>query len=288
MACSFGFCALTTMSDSVERESYLIGGIEVEVFRAGTARSGAISVLFLLHGRGGFKGVLDTLARDLVLKGSDDGRLFVVTLDHRNHGKRLLDEKVNNDWSEIPSNPRHAIDMFTIQVGTAKDVSFLIDFLPSYLSPDGALTVEKWGVAGISLGGHSTWISLAREKRVQVGIPIIGCPDYLALMRHRTANNGIPFAPPYFPPSLLKAIEEYDPATSSKAKEGNPFIGKKILVISGGDDKLVPWAASQEFVDSVEVGESGIKKVVVYEGVGHQCTEEMEGELCAFVKSVLA
>ena len=41
-------------------------------------------------------------------------------------------------------------------------------------------------------------------------------------------------------------------------------------------------------MDSVEVGESGIKKVVVYEGVGHQCTEEMEAELCAFVKSVLA
>ena len=44
--------------------------------------------------------------------------------------------------------------------GTANDVSFLIDYLPAYLFPLGERTVDRWGVAGISLGGHSAWILL--------------------------------------------------------------------------------------------------------------------------------
>ena len=48
--------------------------------------------------------------------------------------------------------------MFT--AGTANDVSFLIDFLPAYLYPNDERTVVRWGVAGVSLGGHSTWITL--------------------------------------------------------------------------------------------------------------------------------
>jgi hypothetical protein len=49
----------------------------------------------------------------------------------------------------------------SLPVGTAQDISFLIDFLPSYISPNGELEIERWGVAGISLGGHSTWLALA-------------------------------------------------------------------------------------------------------------------------------
>ena len=53
--------------------------------------------------------------------------------------------------------------LFLIHVfaaGTARDVSFLIDFLPSYLFPRDERTIVEWVVAGISLGGHSTWIAL--------------------------------------------------------------------------------------------------------------------------------
>lgn len=46
--------------------------------------------------------------------------------------------------------------------GTARDVSFVIDFLPSYLFPHDESKIESWGVVGISLGGHSTWIVLSQ------------------------------------------------------------------------------------------------------------------------------
>lgn len=76
-------------------------------------------------------------------------------------------------------------------VGTSRDVTFLIDFLPAYLYPSAEKTIKQWLVAGISLGGHSTWISLRTgmydatmlpwmfshghaEPRVRLGIPIIG------------------------------------------------------------------------------------------------------------------
>jgi len=49
-------------------------------------------------------------------------------------------------------------------VGTARDVSFLIDFLPSFLYPTGRMPIAEWGVAGKSLGGHATWIALVMGK----------------------------------------------------------------------------------------------------------------------------
>jgi len=88
-----------------------------------------------------------------------------------------------------------------ILAGTAQEVSFLIDFLPSYLFPNGERTIDTWAVAGVSLGGHSTWHCLKdgayesatsayrgvhsplmgalvasknKDPRVTIGIPIIG------------------------------------------------------------------------------------------------------------------
>lgn len=44
--------------------------------------------------------------------------------------------------------------MYAMQRGTARDISFLVDFLPSYLFPNGEKVIEKYGVTGFSLGGE--------------------------------------------------------------------------------------------------------------------------------------
>ena len=36
-----------------------------------------------------------------------------------------------------------------------------MDHLASLLYPMGERTIVEWGIAGVSLGGHSTWIALA-------------------------------------------------------------------------------------------------------------------------------
>jgi hypothetical protein len=44
---------------------------------------------------------------------------------------------------------------------------------------------------------------------------------------------------------------------------------------------------SEPFVDALEVGPEGVKKIFVQEGVGHACTNEMVDEAAAFVGQYL-
>ena len=112
-----------------------------------------------------------------------------------------------------------------------------------------------------------------------------GCPDYLALISERAAQNGIPLEPPYIPKTFLALVAQQDPATApyTAADASNPFYGKKILVLSGEDDKLVPWSASEKFVDNLNVGPDGVKEVVVAPGVGHECTKDMVRAMSKFI-----
>ena len=110
-------------------------------------------------------------------------------------------------------------------------------------------------------------LALWTDPRVEIGIPIIGacsfhlllyfrpltvgrptgCPDYLTLISRRCRSHGLPVGPPYLPDSLLAHIRRADPTAAPYAARdaSNPFWGKKVLVLSGGDDKIVPWAASR-------------------------------------------
>jgi len=273
---------------SVVTESYTIGGLKVRVYRSLALITGSVAAVFLLHGRFGSAEDVDLFARAFLEKAEGQNRgLYIITLDHRNHGTGLVEERANKSWTE--GNEQHAIDMYSIQMGTAQDVSFLIDFLPAYLFPAAECKIDAWGVVGISLGGHSTWIVLSQDPRVTLGVPIIGCPDYIELMKYRAKRSDIPFTAPYIPASLVDLIGSSDPASKnySSLETSNPFLGKKILILSGEDDKLVPWTASKKVVDSLEVGPQGLKKVIVEKGVGHECTATMVAEATEFVLTEL-
>ncbi|KAF9226318.1 alpha/beta-hydrolase [Gyrodon lividus] len=289
----------TTMSEPIVLTRLFVGGIPVEVYGHSAAADSSLPVnaLFLLHGRtqstesvGAFaKSILDTNYRTAGAHKKRD--LIVIAFDHRNHGKRLVDALHNDGWHKDPvkDNAQHAVDMYTIQTGTVHDVTFLIDHIASYLYPLGEREVVEWGIAGISLGGHSTWIALTREPRIRLAIPIIGCPDYTKLISQRAEYTGVPFTPPYYPPQLKSYVDAYDPASFPfRANDlTNPFLGKRILVLSGANDKLVPWTASKEFVEGLEVGE-GVKRVVLQENAGHECTPAMIQEASLFVSEWLA
>ncbi|KAF5327059.1 hypothetical protein D9619_004615 [Psilocybe cf. subviscida] len=276
---------------SVQVQSLNIGGIRVQVFLP-SKLSASVAVLFLLHGRHGSAKDVEQNAQELIEQVNGHGKkgksLCIVTLNHRNHGERTVIAESNNAWSEEPANWRHALDMYSIQLGTTRDVSHLIDFLPAYLFPQNEHTIDAWGIAGISLGGHSTWLGLANDPRLELGIPIIGCPDYLKLIKQRAEGSGIAFAPPHIPDSFINFVKSVDPASTKYTAQdsSNPFYGKKVLVLSGEVDKLVPWTASQEFVDALEVG-PGKKKVFVQKGVGHEATKEMLKEAGLFIQEEL-
>ncbi|KAF9067221.1 Alpha/Beta hydrolase protein [Rhodocollybia butyracea] len=286
---------------SFNKDTYLVGGFPVWVYSSATSEpsSKPLFILFFLHGRGGkaddlepnIKIIFENIASSAKVLDKD---LLVVTLDHRNHGGRLIDEKANFGWDEdeTKSNPRHAIDMYAIQEGSMRDVSFLIDYLPAYLFPESERKISGWGLAGVSLGGHSTWESLTKEPRITVGVPIIGCPDYLKLMSGRAAKYGISVdesGNKYFPKSLLRVIKERGALSTPYFVEdsSNPFYGKRILILSGAEDPLVPWSASQSFVEKLRVGPAGIKKVVVQPDTGHKFSPEMVVEMSVWLRDVI-
>ncbi|THV02766.1 alpha/beta-hydrolase [Dendrothele bispora CBS 962.96] len=271
-----------------------VGGLPVHVYitKSDEDQTKPIFILFFLHGRNGSAARLEEYIENIfkiVNEKKLTQELVIVSFDHRNHGHRCTDPKANMGWSKDESkcNPRHAIDMYSIQSGTSRDVSFLIDFLPAHLYPLGQRTIVQWGVAGISLGGHSAWLSLCQEPRVTVGIPIIGCPDYLTLMTARAEKFGISLeGSEYLPDSLLDFIRGNDPASTAYREmdpNRNPFFGKKVLVLSGGNDPLVPWNASEEFVKGLVVGDKGVKKRMVQDGAGHEFTPEMLEEMAKFL-----
>jgi predicted esterase len=92
-------------------------------------------------------------------------------------------------------------------------------------------------------------------------------------------------SPPFIPRSFKDLVEKVDPAAGDyrSSDETNPFVNKRILVLSGGDDKLVPWSTSQAFVEALNVGEGGVKRVSIHAGVGHKCTDEMVTEMTNFI-----
>jgi len=277
----------------VTKRTLLVGGIEVNVFSLqGAGERRETVVFFFLHGRRGSAEEENDVAIRFVekvgrLKGTRGREFVLVTFDHRNHGKRLVDPHANDGWSKNSekTNNQHAVDMFTIQAGTAQDVSFLIDYLPSFLYPDDEPSpIVEWGVSGKSLGGHSSWIALSQDPRIKTGIPMIGCPDYVRLMTGRAGKYDIDTSKaPYFPESFKVLLKRVDVA-SICAAGAQPFRGKQVLVLSGGADHLVPWKASQEFVENtLDVGSDGVKKIIVYDDVGHECTNTMIDEAAAFV-----
>lgn len=104
-----------------------------------------------------------------------------------------------------------------------------------------------------------------------------GCPDYLTLISKRAKAHKLPFGPPHIPDSLVQVIKRADPvaAAYTASDESNPFLGKKILVLSGQKDKTVPWSTAKDFVDGLNVGEQGVKEVMVEPGVGHDFSPVM-------------
>lgn len=104
-------------------------------------------------------------------------------------------------------------------------------------------------------------------------------------MSRRARSHKLPVGPPYFPQSLLALIQRADPVSApyTAADASNPFFGKKILVLSGADDKKVPWASAKEFVEGLNVGAAGVKEVIVEPGVGHEFSPAMVKEAARFV-----
>lgn len=244
--------------------------------------------------------------------------LIAVSFDARNHGTRLVSALSNEAWRS--GNPHHAQDMYSGYVGTAADTSLLLDYLPGYIFPDNSRRITQNLVLGISLGGHAAWHCVMHDARISAAIVTIGCPDYVRLMSDRarlsrrqswTETSGQEFlGSEDFPPSLVDAVRNSDPVGLLWAGSTQPpsdfeslmplmrrcLGNKRILNLSGGADKLVPYAHSKPFVEWLQQSASKggwfekgglVIEDVVFEGVGHDVPSTMVGEMRRFVTETL-
>jgi alpha-beta hydrolase superfamily lysophospholipase len=97
-------------------------------------------------------------------------------------------------------------------------------------------------------------------------------------MEQRAEPLGVPRTPPYFPASLRALVRAHDTVSAPAAV----FVGKRVLVLSGAEDRLVPWEASRAFVDALDVGRGGRKEVSVLPGVKHEFSDGMREEMFRF------
>jgi len=186
-------------------------------------------------------------------------------------------------------------------------------------------------VFGISLGGHAGWHVLMQDPRFSAAIITIGCPDYTRIMSDRarlskrktwTETQGRDFVGSTdFPTGLAGAVRKYDPAglilgTLAEARPhsktqthhhtdltqaerdillplmSRTLANKRILNLSGGADKLVPYAQGKPFLDWLKHvnGKGGFFEGsglyfedVIVDGAGHEVPPEMVSHMERFL-----
>jgi pimeloyl-ACP methyl ester carboxylesterase len=322
----------STASPTVSAQTFTIAGILVTVHGIDEVPPTATSVacLWLLNPRLQTKETMAPVAAQIITawnaRQPKNVGLIAAAFDQRNHGSRLIDPLHNEAWRQ--GNPRHAQDMFGCYHGTAADCSQLIDHLQSYVfhTPASPRITTHFAL-GISLGGHATWHVLLSDTRVTAGVVVIGCPDYTRLMTDRARLSKRPSytrtSPPGaaflgsedFPPALLHAVAMYDPAGKMLPGVFNPvgedlqpsdlallrmksaafaLTGKKILNLSGKEDKLVPYAAGEAFLRAFKevVVSDRIADVefedVLFDGVGHAYSPEMADKATKWLCGIMA
>ncbi|KAK7419264.1 hypothetical protein QQX98_003416 [Neonectria punicea] len=252
---------------------YLFGVDELnEKQRKGT------TVLFHIHGRTRTYKDAEKIAYKLLhewrARGSPTKGLVVATFDNRNHGTRAIDEISIQDWAA--GNPRHAQDMLSTIDGIVADIETSVTFLESYV--EGIFTPKDFIVTGISLGGHVTWNVLAKDPRIRAGIAIVGSPDLTSMLLERLAiykgTQDVAADTKEWPRSIAKLYEERD-------KNIEDITGKKILILNGAVDPLVPSRFTHRWVEKF-AGNNDVV-FVEQEAVGHGLSAEMMEKLVAWV-----
>ncbi|MCJ1341536.1 hypothetical protein MMC09_006832 [Bachmanniomyces sp. S44760] len=219
-----------------------------------------------------------------------------------------------------------------ISDGTAVDTSLLIEYISSYAFPHSDRKITQHLVLGVSLGGHAAWHCILHDPSIVAAVVIIGCPDYVSLMSDRARLSKLQTwtrdGPPGsrfvgskdFPKGLVEVVERYDPAglllgdVHSRNEDTyrqrpsehvlnrllplmrNTLQNKRILNLSGGADKLVPYKCGEQFIAWLKraIGPGGwfadggvVLEDVIFEGVGHAMSPDMAKEAIRFIRETL-
>lgn len=133
---------------------------------------------------------------------------------------------------------------------------------------------------------------LATFKAEDEGASFLGSRDFPRDLVHaclRRDPKGILFGTGPIPEATASVLSEEQ--RRLRGVLDRHLRGKKVLVCSGGDDKLVPYAMARPFVEFLEnatrselYGDGGlVVENIVYEGVGHVFSDGMVKDACRFL-----
>ncbi|KAH7025775.1 uncharacterized protein B0I36DRAFT_365441 [Microdochium trichocladiopsis] len=255
--------------------------------------------------------------------------LIVVTFDQRNHGTRQTDKLANSTWrSGNTRHAQDMFATVTGTVVDTMHLMDVLEgylWLEDTAAPEAGAaatanarkTIDQHLVLGVSLGGHCAWQLLFEDPRITAGVVVIGCPDYMRLMTNRAKGSKLPTFQSHdggasflgskdFPPALVAAAKRWDPKArlfgtdaippaGARPEEVHSLLdrtirGKRIQILSGGKDKLVPYAVAKPFLDFFKdaVGawykhDEVYVEDNVYPEAGHEFSEEMKEDAVRFV-----
>ncbi|KIW28524.1 uncharacterized protein PV07_08182 [Cladophialophora immunda] len=261
--------------------------------------------------------------------------LIAASFDQRNHGSRLVSAIANEAWrSGNEHHALDMFSCYAgTALDTSLLLDYLPGYIFGGAS-DPRRIVQNL-VLGISLGGHAAWHVLMHDPRISAAVVTIGCPDYTRLMtdrarlsKRKTYTSSSPPGRDFlgsadFPPALVDAIKKSDPAGLIWSLPGlnwrkdqeklhadlteeeravllpvmtRCFGNKRLLNLSGGADKLVPYAHSKPFIDWLKAisgkggwfeGSGFVLEDVVFEGIGHDVPSSMVPHMVRFVTETL-
>ncbi|KAL4805265.1 hypothetical protein BDV18DRAFT_17337 [Aspergillus unguis] len=262
--------------------------------------------------------------------------LIAVAFDQRNHGMRLVDPLCNESWKKgNPRHAQDMFSVFQGTArDTSILIDYLPAFVfpktDRRISENLVLGVSLGGHAAWSLILHEPRITAGV---VVIGCPDYAnvMTDRARLSKLPSYTNSTPPGSQFlgsedFPTSLLETVNKWDPAglflshldlspnaqpirsaplpepTESQKAALRPLLtrciaGKKILCLSGGVDKLVPYSKGEPFLTWLKqaIGPDGwfadgavTLEDIIDQSAGHEVTPKMVDEAVRFVGDALA
>jgi pimeloyl-ACP methyl ester carboxylesterase len=141
-------------------------------------------------------------------------------------------------------------------------------FLGSYV--DGIFNPTRFIIGGISLGGHVSWDVLAKDSRISAAVIVVGCPDLTSLLLDRLGGFT---SPAEVPAGTIEWPESISKLYLARDRNVTGITGKKILILNGAVDPLVPSRFSWSWVENY--GANNAVTFVEQEDTGHALTVEM-------------
>lgn len=199
---------------------------------------------------------------------------YAVALDNRSHGERQEPDFVSQVFQ---GGNLKVHDVRRLIKETAEDISRIIDCLATATGVD----QNRIGMAGVSMGGFTTFRTLVIEKRIKVAAPIIASPYWDDI------PQGIPIADD---PESQQALE-------SIARECSPalfperFTPRPLLIQIGSQDEHYDVDRVREFAEQLAIrhyrADGRRLRLIVHEGVGHEFTPDMWANVLAWFTQYL-